>query len=66
MTINAAAAVATGQVQTQIQTAILSKIMQQVKSQQEGVVDLIDAALESARQIGSTEPGKGATVDVHG
>ncbi len=64
MSISGAAAISAGRVQTQIQMALLSKVMQQVKCQQEGVAGLIDAAVESAQQIQGSEPGKGVSVDV--
>ena len=63
MTINAAAAVATQNVQSQIGMAVLAKVSQQVRLQQEQTLSLVDAALESAEAINSGEAGVGAVVD---
>jgi len=63
--IDSIAAIAASRVQSNIDIAILSKVMQQTKAQQQNVVALIDAAVESARTIGDAGPHATAGVDTY-
>ena len=64
MSINAAAAVQAGRIQSEIQAALLVKMRDQMELRQQAVVGLLDAAMQAAEQIRATEPGQGTRVDV--
>lgn len=63
-TIDEFAAISAGRIHTEIQTALAVKVREQVKVQQQAAINLIDAALQTARQIQSVGLGDDEGVDL--
>ena len=64
MTINQAAAVSAGRVESNIQMAVMLKVREQMDQREQAVATLIESALENAQQIQSIEAGKGEHVEL--
>ena len=63
---DAAVAITTDRIRTQIEFAVLSKLRQQEKSRAEAVVGLIEQAAQAAEQMRSQQPHLGRRVDLAG
>lgn len=64
MNVSSAASLIPAAGQSDVGTAAALKALKLANEQQQSVLSLIDAAVESADQIRSEEPGKGEHVDV--
>ena len=63
-TIDEIAGISASRIRTEIQTAIAAKVQEQVKVQQQATINLIDSALQTARQLHDVARGDGGRINL--
>ncbi|RMF83024.1 MAG: hypothetical protein D6744_05465 [Planctomycetota bacterium] len=64
MSVSAVAAAGSAHAQAEVHSAVAVKALKLANEQQQSAATLLDAAVATAEQIQSHEPGKGTLVDI--